>query len=105
MKRRKLHKRTNSKKKIWYQKGFSTLLALVGVVILGSIMLVGGIFPNEKGAIPTDRTEVIVDVSSSSAQRQQESLQLHTLKFKQCASTGAVSMQLDITGSMKNAVS
>lgn len=82
-------------------RGSSTLILLVAVVIAGSIAMAGGIFPSEKGAAPPPGAgEVEIDTSNPSLTGQQNSLQLKTLKFKQCDSIAAVDFLVDNSGSM-----
>lgn len=103
------YKKKYTKKQTFFSKlshGTITFTLLITVVIIGSILLVGGIVPqyqqtarklNQGNVIP-----VLEDTASGSAK--QDGLHLKTLKFKQCGETAAVTLQLDITGSMKNAL-
>lgn len=92
---------TPTKSRLLPLRGFSTLTILILIVIIGSVFLVGGVIPKELGPLPKDRTEVVLDTSSSGSAKQKESLQLQTLKFKECASTATVDLLLDRSGSME----
>lgn len=83
-------------------KGSSTLILLILVVIVGSILLVGGIFPSDKGRLPRPgASEVVIDTSQPpQTGLNKNSLQLQTLKFKQCANTITVDLMLDRSNSM-----
>lgn len=86
-------------------RGSATLILLILVVIIGSVLLAGGLFPNEKNKLPSGNAgEFIVDTTGSQQNPSQNALQLQTLKFKACTQTANTTMQLDITGSMSNAI-
>lgn len=82
-------------------RGSITLPILIGIVILGSIYLVGGILPNLE---PIDTGEqgrvVVLDPENTDNASDSSSLRLRTIKFKTCDETAAVDLQLDITGSL-----
>ncbi len=91
-----LHKITNQ-----HNRGSLSLLILIGIVIVGSIMLTGGIFPQSEIIWPGDKTVAIPKKDQSSGS--EKSLQLRTLEFDSCKEGGALTMQLDTTGSMGGA--
>lgn len=79
------------------KKGSVAFYVLLIVVILGAFFLAGGIPRFENS--PTDNTpagEVVIETPGAS----QDSLQLQTLKFKQCSGTLTMDLLLDRSGSM-----
>jgi len=82
---------------IKYSKGGIGIITLMIVIILGSIFLVGGIFPNLPNTDPNaEKFTVITGMPLDS----RNSLQLKTIKFKKCSEQTTVDLLLDRTGSM-----
>jgi uncharacterized protein YegL len=85
---------------IFSSKGAITFKILLGVVIIGSIALVSGVFP--KGQItPQDPNAPRYKVKADDETLQKKSIQLKTLKFETCSESVAVEMVLDRSGSMR----
>jgi len=91
--------RSKTKKGIFsFLRGSVTITLLLIIVIAGSIMLAGGIFPKLKEPLP-DAEEAIPDMSSITPGGK-DSLQLKTLKFKKCSGQTTVDLLLDRSSSM-----
>ncbi len=100
--KKRLSKKRTAKSKFHFfnSKGNIAFKAIIGVVIIGSILLVSGFFP--KGQItpkdpnaPKYRIDPDQDNSTS-----RSNLQLKTIAFQSCSNVTAVNMLLDTTGSM-----
>lgn len=88
-----------NRRKASLKRGGIAFYALIGVIIVGAFFLVGGV--NKFTLSPTDTTpagEVIVETPGQG----KDSLQLNTIRFKQCASTAAVDFLVDTSGSMRS---
>src|SRR3990167_7003477 len=83
-----------------FVRGSITISIILLVVIVGSVMLVGGLASKEP-AVKSPVTEAIPDPSSLTPQ-EKKSLQLETLKFKECSETVTLDLLLEHTGSMQN---
>lgn len=81
-------------------RGSITIFLLLAVIVLGAVLLAGGIFPKENPETDPDAQEVIIDESSLATPSGKKSLQLQTLKFRECLGTITVDLLLDHTGSM-----
>lgn len=98
MKRRKAPKRRKSL--AHYLRGSATILILVIVVIIGSILLAGGALPKMPSSEDNPGTEAVIDTSTILTPGSKESLQLKTIKFKNCSDTITVDLLLDRSNSM-----
>ncbi|MCL5970540.1 MAG: VWA domain-containing protein [Patescibacteria group bacterium] len=95
------HKKIKKKSSFFYSRGKgSILLLLIGVIILGSIVLSGGIFPKQN-LEPTQYDSAGILVSQT-PQPDHKNLQLNTLKFKECESDAAVDFLIDVSNSMSS---
>lgn len=79
-------------------RGSVSILFIIVLITLGAILLVGGIF-SKPPSLSSPGREAIPDPSSL-APNERRSLQLKTLKFKECAETITLDLLLDRTGSM-----
>jgi len=95
----KTQKHLSKKKNVFWKRGTITLYVLLTVIILGAFFLAGGVPKFDFS--PTDGTpagEVVLETPDP----QRDSLQLKTLRFKNCASTAAVDFLVDTSGSMRD---
>lgn len=69
------------------------------IIVIGAVMLAGGVFPKYQITPRPDGSGFFTPVDDGKTVNE-KSLQLKTLKFKQCGETAAVDMMLDRTGSM-----
>lgn len=101
-KRKKYAPRKRAKKKtsLSYSKGKGSILILLGIIILGSILLTGGIFPKQNINPPEYNTGGIL--VSQTPGPGYKNLQLDTLKFKQCETDAAVDFLIDVSLSMES---
>ncbi len=84
--------------KLFFFRGDAAISFLVlAVVIIGSLMLVGGLTPKLNKQDPNN---VGIPDTPSPATGADNNLQLKTFKFKQCSDTSAVYFILDTSGSM-----
>lgn len=74
-------------------------LAFISLAIGMGVLLSRGITPSNVLTEPDDK-DVEVEIVPETPIPGQKGLQLKTIKFRECAATTAVTMQLDITGSM-----
>lgn len=81
-------------------KGGMIIVLLLGLVIFGSVMLTNGPFP-QNYETPSENTSGEVILSDDGQVQKYDTLQLKTLKFKQCAKTAAVNFLVDNSGSMQ----
>jgi len=84
-----------------YVRGSTTISLIVLVLIIGSVFLAGGIFPKMplKSSVEIPVRKVVLDPSSLDPDSK-NSLQLKTLKFKECSESITMDLLLDRTGSM-----
>jgi uncharacterized protein YegL len=92
-------KRRKSKFFFHSSKGNITFKILIGIVILGSIAMVSGIFPKNQ-ITPMDPNAPKYKVKAEDGTIQKDSIQLKTLKFEACSESVAVEMVLDRSNSM-----
>lgn len=92
-------KKAKNKTSLFYSRGKgSILILLLGIIILGSIVLSGGIFPKQDLNAPgSDIGGILVSQTPGPGYK---NLQLNTLKFKQCQTDAAVDFLIDVSGSM-----
>lgn len=86
----------------WFlSKGSITFKVLLAVIIIGSVALVSGIFPQSQ-ITPLDpdapKVRPVIDKDNIN----QDSLQLRSIGFESCSQTAAVNMLLDISNSMNS---
>jgi len=83
-------------------QGSITLVALIGVVIIGSIYFVGGVFPKvENIDIGEQGRKVILDdIEAPATGAAEKALRLRTINFKECSERVAVDLLVDNSGSM-----
>ncbi len=98
MKKRSVRKK-GGHRLINYLRGSATISLILLVIIIGSLLFVGGIVPRE-GEVTEPPKEAVLD-ESGLARTEKRSLQLETLKFKECAETAAVDFLVDNSGSME----
>lgn len=100
-KKRKAVRRVKTKKKgfnLFFFRGDAAISFLVlAVVIIGSLMLVGGLTPKLN---KQDLNTVGVPETPSPPNGADNNLQLKTFKFKTCTDSAAVHFLLDVSGSM-----
>lgn len=99
--RKKVSRKFIKRIKNRFSRGTITTTVLLGVVIIGSILLVSGIGPKYQ-ITPKDPNAggFVPDIEDKTIN--EKSLQLKTIKFKKCESTAAVDFLLDRTGSMSD---
>lgn len=73
-------------------------LGMIAIVIGLGLLLTRGVTP--RGALSDPGETGELEIIREETPSDQKGLQLRALKFKECAATAAVTMQLDITGSM-----
>jgi hypothetical protein len=81
-----------------YLRGSTTISLVLAVIILGSLLFVGSIAPRE-GEVTNPPKQGILDPTLDTTEKR--SLQLETLKFKECAETVAIDFLVDNSGSME----
>ena len=82
-------------------RGSITFKIIISVILIGSVMFLGGIFPKNQITPRPEGGGFFIPVDDDK-KTQEDALQLKTLKFKQCGETAAVNMMLDRSGSMKD---
>jgi hypothetical protein len=96
-------KRLKQRKKIHHRimdwsRGNITMTLLIGIVIVGSVMMVSGIFPkNEISKKDPNAPHYKANVTGVTNKK---SLQLRTIGFQACSSISAVDLLVDYSGSM-----
>ena len=85
-----------------FSRGSITIALLIGIVIVGAVYFVGGIFPKvEHIDIGEQGRRVVIDTEADPATgAAEDALRLRTIKFKPCSETAAVDFLLDRTSSM-----
>lgn len=88
----------SSNKFLFWQKGSATLFLLLGIIVIGAFFLVGGFSGFNLSETKDNEQEGELITEPEGPFR--NSLQLQTLKFKQCQSLINVDLLLDRSGSM-----
>lgn len=99
--KRKKNKRTILKK-LQRSKGSITFALILGVIIVGSVLLVSGIIPKDQ-LTPQDPDAPTFRPIINEEDQDRNTLQLRTIDFESCSQTAAVVLLLDTTGSMGRA--
>lgn len=83
-------------------RGSTAISLIVLVLIIGSVFFAGGIFPKtpSKSPVEVPLRQGVPDLTSLDPNNK-NSLQLKTLKFKECATIAAVNFLVDNSGSMQ----
>ena len=83
-------------------RGSISIFFIILLITILGILLAGGVFPKPP-SLTSPARKAIPDTSGSSFD-EKKSLQLETLKFKECLESAAVTLQIDITDSMSSAI-
>ncbi len=102
MPKKKRKKNLSLISKLHRSKGSITFKLILAVIIIGSVLLVSGVFPKEQ-MTPLDPDAPTFRPKFDEEQDvDRNTLQLRTIDFETCSQTVAIEMVLDRSGSMQN---
>ncbi len=99
MLKKKQKKKFSLISKLRKSKGSITFKLILAVIIIGSVLLVSGVFPKEQ-MTPQDPNAPQYQPVINDETINKNSLQLKTIDFERCSQSAAVSLLVDVSNSM-----